>query len=541
MSLQPLRLSRPHSKVLFIYSSRPTTVATTIEIAISRLKLINRDVHWYSWREVNAEGTIIPATVSREIGGCAAVVADMTSMNLNIVFELGIAIGAGVQVVPIRDVSYESADGGGRYKSLGFVDSLGAIDFRNSDDLVKRLATLDLSKPTGAVPGLHPSPRTEVTVDTARSRHVLTVHGAFDTEGVRQLAAALEKAEVETRVISTSSISGLLEDLLAEVKGASGVIVHLMDPDRSHVIHLLEPNRRGVFAENARGVFIAGMANGAGIPLILLQEGYDRAPVDYSRLVQYYADPSQIKHLLRDYLTSLLDSFLPDTRDSAMLARLASAQEDPVVRGTTDPADALAACLGVSLNDLADGWLEVCVPLINDQSSYSYALQRTSGGAQDFIFFLRTAARQALARHRDRISQSDILHAESLSSEITLARMSQKLVALGKSGSSIADALTGISEILPADEIVNLLADAGLDAQEAIEALGVLLGEGALGVWDPRSEEPTFRVSAGHSDELSTRVVAGSVLLAVHPSLHSALRVRSHVLGSIWPPVWSVG
>jgi hypothetical protein len=539
MSMQSSSRTDARPRVLFIYPSRPTTIAATIEIAISRLKLVNRNIEWYSWREVKSQGKVIPNAVSREIGACAAIVVDMTSLNLNVAFELGLAVGLGVPVLPIRDVSYQTG-GGGSYRALGFVEALGCIDFRNSDDLVKRLGS-------GALPA-EPPPAVDSAFSAhepaghlARSRRVLTVNGSFDTEGVRQLAKALEAAQVETDVVSTSWMSSLLENLPAMVSAAAGVVVHLMDTNRGGIMELLEPNCRGVSAENTRGIFIAGVTQGVGVPLILLQEGHEEPSVDYGRLVCSYADPSRIPQLLEDFLTGVLDSFTPAKGDYGALVRLSDLLIEPAVLGPKDPTEVLAACLDTSPTGLAEAWSAICVPLVSGQASRSYILRRTSNDHRDVADFMRSAAKHALANCRTRITPSDIHHAESLLSHVAKARIKQKLICLQHDGSRALDAFTGINEIVPADEIRGMLAAAGLRAQEANEALAVLLDAGAIGVWDPLIEAPTFNTNTERADDWTANEVSEGVLLAVHPSLHAALHVCPHALGAVWPPVWSAG
>jgi hypothetical protein len=524
-------------RVMFIYPSLPTTIASTIEIAISRLKLVSRGVDWFSWREITSEGSIIPATVLREIGTCTAIIADMTSMNLNVSFELGIAIGLGVPVVPIRDVSYETRDGGGSYQALGFIDAMGCIDFRNSSDLVQRLAArpLDIRAPAMTVD--HPWSPQAVAGGPAPARHVLTVHGAFETEGVHQVAMALERAQIEAEAVSTASMGSLVESLPLMVRAAAGVIVHLMDPGRRGVIGLLEPNRRGVSAENARGVFIAGVAHGAGVPLILLQEGYEKPPVDFGRLVRSYADPSRIPQLLEEFLASVIEHFVLDRGDRATLVRLSRGSTEPTAPATDDLRDVLAAFLRTSRAGLDDTWLRICVPLVEGQASQTYMLSRIPGNSEDLAHFLRMAASEGLARRRDRINRSDILYAESRLSEVLLTRIEQKLGAARGRGSPLRQALSGIGEIVPASELVTRLSGAGIDAAEAADTISLLFGDGAIGVWDPHTEKASF--SRDSSDPV--QVIDDDVLLTISPSLHTVLRVRPHARGSLWPRVWSVG
>ena len=54
-------------------------------------------------------------------------------MNFNLMFELGYAMGLGIPVIPIRDTTctLDSKE----FESLGLIDTLGYLDFQNSEDL----------------------------------------------------------------------------------------------------------------------------------------------------------------------------------------------------------------------------------------------------------------------------------------------------------------------------------------------------------------------------------------------------------------------
>ncbi len=54
-------------------------------------------------------------------------VIDVTTMNFNLMFEIGYALGLGIPVVPIRDTTCTLDTQ--EFESLGLIDTLGYLDF----------------------------------------------------------------------------------------------------------------------------------------------------------------------------------------------------------------------------------------------------------------------------------------------------------------------------------------------------------------------------------------------------------------------------
>jgi nucleoside 2-deoxyribosyltransferase len=64
-------------------------------------------------------------------------VVDVTTMNFNLLFEIGFALGLGIPVVPIRDTTCTLDDA--EFEALGLIDTLGYVDFQNSQELAAKL------------------------------------------------------------------------------------------------------------------------------------------------------------------------------------------------------------------------------------------------------------------------------------------------------------------------------------------------------------------------------------------------------------------
>ena len=70
--------------------------------------------------------------------GARVIFADTTTLNFNLLFEIGFALGLGIAVIPIRDTTYKTHER--EYAQLGLLDTLGYLEFQNHATLAARMA-----------------------------------------------------------------------------------------------------------------------------------------------------------------------------------------------------------------------------------------------------------------------------------------------------------------------------------------------------------------------------------------------------------------
>ena len=143
-SAEPLRvLKRSMQSVepgisdgLFLYPAQPPIIANTIESAIQDLRIRTGSGGWLSWKDLGVSGQIIFCQVCKGIRFSKLVVADVTTLNFNLLFEIGYSVGIGIPVLPIRDTS--SLDNRA-FDELGLLDTLGYLDYQNSSELSQKI------------------------------------------------------------------------------------------------------------------------------------------------------------------------------------------------------------------------------------------------------------------------------------------------------------------------------------------------------------------------------------------------------------------
>jgi hypothetical protein len=274
----------PESAAIFLYPSRQTQIAATIEEAIRILRDRSPDGPWRSWREFDTAGQVIFCAICKSMRASRCAIADVTTLNFNLLFEIGFALGLGLPVIPIRDTTILTSRE--EFQELGLLDTMGYVDFQNADILAGGILQ--------RWPG---EPLPKVRAELNRERPLFVVKASIATEGDVRLMSTLKKSAVHLRtydVIETPRLS--LHEVQRSVNSSLAVIVHL-----------LSPARQGAAVHNARCALFAGMAMATGKAVLLLQEDVVQQPIDYRDLVASYRSPNDVPHLVDPFLREVIN------------------------------------------------------------------------------------------------------------------------------------------------------------------------------------------------------------------------------------------
>lgn len=121
-------------KGFFAYPSYPDQLGETIQAAINEAKQYHAVEDLIDWRELDIPGRFIATEVVRSIDSSDFLLADITTLNFNVTYEIGYAIGRGKRVLIVRNAAYAKAEDE-RIRRLGIFDSLGYKDYENSRGL----------------------------------------------------------------------------------------------------------------------------------------------------------------------------------------------------------------------------------------------------------------------------------------------------------------------------------------------------------------------------------------------------------------------
>ena len=270
-----------------VYPSEPKLFSSAIEEAIRNIKSANADLKVVSWKELGVSGQIIFCRICQQERFSSVVIPDVSTLNLNVLFEIGYALGLDRPVIPIRDTSFIRDKK--YFDELGLLDTFGYIDFQNSGELAAKLPQ--------AIQSARPTFMHEYAVN--RDQPLFVIKGPVASDGQVRLLSGIKKSGLRFRTFDPKETSRLsLQDAYRQVRSSFGVVAHLMTDERS-----------GSVVHNARAAFLCGMAMAFGKHVLMLQEGEMAHPIDYRDVVKRYSDPADVLSLLGPFIQPLYEAF----------------------------------------------------------------------------------------------------------------------------------------------------------------------------------------------------------------------------------------
>lgn len=271
----------------FAYPSQPPLRGETMREAVTKLRAMG--VPAQGWQDLHIDGRLLISEICSAIDRSASVIAEISSLNSNVLFEAGYAIARNKQVWLLLDETDTTALK--NWSTLSILSIVGRTDYSgNADALASRIAQRrpDLERATlfdtllaGGAPRdpitiFAPSLPTKFTAATALERmlerqHDFTVRGASDDLGLAPL-----------------------DFYVKEIYRSSAAI-----------FHLLAPHRVRATEHNARASLLAGIAHGLDLPFLLVVENGFVSPLDYRDKLYVYASAAALQDYVRQWMSQL--------------------------------------------------------------------------------------------------------------------------------------------------------------------------------------------------------------------------------------------
>lgn len=266
------------TKIFVAYASQLPEVGQTIRQAEADLHRYHANADVKLWEQLDIPGRFIAEAVLQSIEESDALVADITTLNFNVTYEIGFAIGRGKKLSLVIYAPLYSAANDAR-EQIGIFDTLSYKTYQNSRELMGILRELTAIPQRTSVHSYNKSSPLYLTEDRWR------------TDGATRIISRIKKARLPFRSFDPNEqprLSAL--EAISQVSQSYGVLVHLVGN-----------NRPDAMAANIRGAFIAGLAQGFERELLILQQGNDPVPLDYRDLVSTYTRPEHIDEYIAEF------------------------------------------------------------------------------------------------------------------------------------------------------------------------------------------------------------------------------------------------
>jgi hypothetical protein len=280
------------------YGSVPEMVGQTIDAALRLYSARQAAGRFASWRENDIAGRFLVTPILEHIATCQCLVADISTLNFNVTYEIGYSIGFGKRVILIKNKSVKSDEG--ELRRVGIFDTLGYLTYENSDDLYRILLELKDFTPLNVAAPLN------------SGAPVYLLQLPFNTDAQGRIIARIKRARIRFRSFDPAEQARLAApEAIESVASSYGVVVPLAPKSMVDApIH------------NLRAAFVAGLAHGMSRPLCLIQGGEEPVPLDYRDLVQSYRHPDQINEIIERFGLEVTDALQAQARTGRAKAGL---------------------------------------------------------------------------------------------------------------------------------------------------------------------------------------------------------------------------
>jgi hypothetical protein len=274
------------TSAFFVYPSYPPILADTIREAVSKLRDHTSNDNWKTWEQLNVGGKIIFCEICKAIRAADIIIANITTLNFNVLFEVGYALGLGKKVIPIRDSSFDKDNK--IFNEIGIFDTLGYQKFTNSNDIVSIANKIDLASPP-----ISQNPELNI------HQPIYFIKAPIDNDAGIKILSCLKKSGFRFRTFDVKETSRLsLHEAHKQAMSSFSVITHLISPERD-----------GSSAHNARAAFVCGIAMSAGKHVLMLQEGFSNQPIDYRDVIVPYSDSNMVLKSVEKIIRNTAETF----------------------------------------------------------------------------------------------------------------------------------------------------------------------------------------------------------------------------------------
>jgi Cdc6-like AAA superfamily ATPase len=241
----------------------------------------SKAVHIQTWEDARVGGKVIIDTICRAIDGSDLLLADLTGLNPNVLFEVGYAIAKKKRIWPILDAAISGTD----FTDFRTLSTVGCGMYENSVDIIKLYAKEKPHEDLGAalLDTIAPS-----VPSTGGAPSLLYLKSQNDTDASIRITRRLDAVQIGTIVDDPREVPWQTLAWYGERVSAADAVV----------CHLTSANRTGARIRNARYALVSGLAFGLAKHVLILIEGDDLAPLDYrDMLKQYQTAAAAVRHL----------------------------------------------------------------------------------------------------------------------------------------------------------------------------------------------------------------------------------------------------
>ena len=265
------------------YASKPSQIGVEIGTAVEQLKLKGL-TGIETWEENDIAGRFLVQPILDKIAASEVLVADISTLNFNVAFEIGFAIGKSKRVLLVKNslIKFDSAV----FSKLGIFDTLGYESYKNGIELANIIAKVEDVRPI-PIGRRHSGGRPWVFFIEPEGKDTYDISAK----------SALKKSKVGFEIYDPDERGRL---------PGSYAIKSVVETDALFA-RFLSSDRKDAQIHNIRLSFCAGIAYALDRKCLLLQDAEEPIPLDYRDLVKWVPDPTTISAAVGELALELWD------------------------------------------------------------------------------------------------------------------------------------------------------------------------------------------------------------------------------------------
>ncbi|GAA1726070.1 P-loop ATPase, Sll1717 family [Nonomuraea bangladeshensis] len=289
-------------RLFFGYSAQPEILRETLLNTAAQLSLHQDVTESLTWEDLQVDGRLIINEVEKAIDHCTIAVFDLTTMNHNVLFELGLAIGKGKRILLARDSQDKEAEK--KWRDFALLTTTGYIGYTNSADLAGKIAAAITSSPSTLIDDLlGESPG---SYDESRLLYVPSWKRDESSHMLDKTLKSYKKYKTEQLDLSEYG-SAPLAWFAEQVHKSHASIFHFT-PSRAYLADLWNP----------RLSLLAGLARGLGRSVVLVTERQEEVAIDYRDLAIRYSTAREVRKGVQTWIENIRP---PDTRPASRVRK----------------------------------------------------------------------------------------------------------------------------------------------------------------------------------------------------------------------------
>lgn len=264
------------------YSSDKYNIEETLE---SAKEAINKNgiLNITSWKDLNITGAIIIDKILEKIEESQLFICDLSSLNANVLFELGYAIARKKKIWILLNESY--VDSISEFIKFNLLTIVGYTTYCNSTDITTKLYE---EQPYENLEG-----GININKKTDKDKILLYIKSNIPTE---------PSIHVDT-IVQRGPFKNIIDD---PVEGNNSLNWYLTSVSSSTIVltHFLAENHANNISHNAKCAFISGLAHGFQKPLLMLAHQPFNPPLDYRSILKSHKTKDQAVQIAHDFINT---------------------------------------------------------------------------------------------------------------------------------------------------------------------------------------------------------------------------------------------